>query len=84
MSNSSLENTKGVHLEVLDNSKHQEDVKLYAQLPDYDNSQGYALGKECILLQVAQRIYANFHKPSWRPLKHHLFSVGRPKKLFGK
>ena len=41
MSRSSLENGKEAHLVVSDNSKHQEDVKMYAQLPDYDDFQGY-------------------------------------------
>ena len=79
---SSLGNTKGAHLAVLDNSKQRGDVKLYIQLPYYGDFQGYDLGQEDILRQVAQRIYANSHKPSWRTLKHHMFPVGIPKKLF--
>ena len=63
------------------NPKQQEDVKLYGQLPDYDDSQCYDLGKDDMLRQVAQGIYANSHKPSWRTLKHHLFTVRITKKL---
>ena len=37
-----------------------------------------------ILHHVAQRMYANFHKPSWRTLKHRLFSVKVPKEIFRK
>ena len=82
MLRSSLGNTKESHLVVLGNFKHQEGVKLYGQLPDYDDFQGYDLGQGAILHQVAQRIYANFHQPSWQTLKSHLFSVNAPKKIF--
>ena len=37
--------TKESHLAVLDNFKHQEDVKLYGQLPDYGDFQCYDLGQ---------------------------------------
>ena len=66
----------------LEDFEKQEDIKLYSQLPDYDDFQGYELGEDDILRQVSLRIYANFHKPSWGALKHHLFSVKIPKKLF--
>ena len=82
MLKSSMGDTKAPHLSVSDNSKHQEDVKLYGQLPDSDDSQCYDLRQEGILRQVAHGIYANSHKPSWRTLKRRLFSVGIPKKLF--
>ena len=55
---------------------------MYSQLPDYDDLQCYDLGVEAILRQIDQKIYANFHKPSWRTLKHHLFMAGIPKKIF--
>ena len=77
----SLGNTKEAHLSDWCNFEQQEDVKLYGQLPDYDDSQCYDLGKEDLLLQVVRRIYANSHKPSWGTLKRHLFSAGIPKKL---
>ena len=38
-------NKKESHLSVLCNFKQKEDVKLYGQLPDYDDFQGYDLGK---------------------------------------
>ena len=82
MSKSSLVDTKEAHLAILDNSKQQEDVKLYGQLPAYDDLQCYDLGQEDILRQVAQRIYANYHKPLWRTLKRHLFSVRSTGELF--
>ena len=63
MMKSSLGNTKE-HLVVLEDSKQQEDVKLYGQLPDYGDFQGHDLGREDILLQIALMIYANFHRPS--------------------
>ena len=56
--------TKEANSVFLEEFKKQEDVKLYSQLPDYDDFQCYVLGADDILLQVALRIYANFHKPS--------------------
>ena len=82
MSGPSLENTTEAHLAVLGNFRQQEDVKLYGHLPGYGDFQRYDLGQADILHQVAQRMYANFHKPSWGTLKHHLFSVNAPKKIF--
>ena len=81
MLRSSLENTKEAHLAVLGNFKHQEDVKLHGQLPDYDDFQGCDLGQEDISHHVAHGNYANFRKPPWRILKHHLFSANVPKKI---
>ena len=66
---------------VLEGPKKQEGVKLMAQLPDYDNCQCCDLGQEDILRQVALRIYDNFHKPSWRALKHHLSAVKTPSEI---
>ena len=83
MSKSSLGNTTEAHLVVLDDSKQREDVKLYSQLPDYDDFRCYDLGREDLLRQVTRRIYANFHKPSRRTLKTHLFPAGAREKLSG-
>ena len=82
MSKSISGNTKEAHLMVLWDYEKQEDVKLYGQLPNYDDSQCYDLGQEAILRQVALRIHANFHRPTWRALKHHMFAVEIAKKLF--
>ena len=54
---------------------------MYIQLPDYDDFQGYDLGMGWILSHIAHEIYANFHKPSWETLEHHLFMAETPKKL---
>ena len=62
--------------------KHQEDLKTYSQLPYYDDLQGYDLGVGGILSQIAHKIYANSHNPSWKTLKHHLFMAKIPKKRF--
>ena len=78
----SLENGKEAHVVILDNFKHQEDVKMYIQLPDYDDFQCYDSGLRGTLSHIARKIYANFKKPSWRTLKHHLFSAEIAKKLF--
>ena len=61
--------------------KQQEDLKTYSHLPDYDDFQGRDLGVESFLSKIAQKIYADFRKPSWRTLKHHLFAVEIPKKF---
>ena len=76
----SPENTKAAHLAVSGDPKQQEDVKLYGQLPDYDDFQCYDLGRVYILHQVAQGIYADFRKHSWSNLKRRLFSVKTPQK----
>ena len=73
---------KEAYLVVLDNFKHKEDVKMYIQLPYYDDFQCYDLGMGGTLNRAARGIYANFHKPSWRTLKHHLYSAEITKKLF--
>ena len=75
MPKSSLGNTKEVHRAILENSKQQEDVKLYGQLPDYDDFQRYDLRQEDILRQIAMGVYANFHRPSWKTPKHHLLMI---------
>ena len=84
MPKSSLGNTKEAHLAVLENSKQQEDVELYGQLPDYDDFQGYDLGQEDILRRIALGICDNFRKPPWQAIKHHLFPVGISKNYFEK
>ena len=53
--------------------KMKEGVKIYIQLPAYDDFQGYGLGADAILSQIARGIYANFHKSYWQTSKHHLF-----------
>ena len=81
MSRSSIGNRREARLAVSDKFKQKEDVKLRTQLPDYGDFQGYDLGSGDALHQVLRQIYANFHKPSWQTLKHHLFPVGIAKKL---
>ena len=76
MSRASLKGGNEARVVSANDSKQREDLKMYSQLPDYDDFQGYDLWKEDISRQVVQRIYANFHKPSWRTLKRHLFSAG--------
>ena len=58
--------------------KQQEDLKMYGQLPDYDGFRGYDLGIDSGLGRVDGKIYSNFHMPSWRTLKRHLFLAGGP------
>ena len=67
---------------MVENFKQKADLEMYSQLPDYDDFQGYDLGIETILSQIAQKIYANFHKPSWQTLSHHLCMAKIPKMLF--
>ena len=54
---------------------------MYIKLPDYDESKCYDLGRGNTVNQVARKIYANFHKPSWQTLKHHSFSAKVPKRF---
>ena len=73
--------TKEAHLADSDDSKKREDVKLYGRLPDYGDFQGYDLGVDGILRQVALRIYDNFRMPSWETLKQHFSAVKIPKNI---
>ena len=47
----------------MDNFKQLDDLKMYIQLPDYDDSHGYDLGVGELLSQFVRGIYAHFHKP---------------------
>ena len=48
--------TKEAHLAVSGDYKKQEDVRLYGQLPDYDDFQGYDMGKDDIPRQISLTI----------------------------
>ena len=56
ISRSSLGNTKEAHLVVLDDFEQKEDVKLYSQLPDYDDFRGYDLSADEQLERAASPI----------------------------
>ena len=84
MLRSNLEESNEVNAVLRSEFPQQEDVKLYSQLPDYDDFRGYDLGIDEQLELAATLIYANFHKPSWQTLKHHLFTAKVPQKLFRK
>ena len=84
MSRSSIGHKKEARLAVLDKFKQKEDVKSHIQLPDYDDFQCYDLGRGGLFRQVSHRIYANFHKPSRRTLKHRLFSGRIPEETFSR
>ena len=68
MLRSRLENRRASHSAVLDKFKQREDVKLYIQLPDYDDFQCYDLGRgghftsgcSANLFQFPQAFMANF------------------------
>ena len=81
MSRSSLENENESRVVSANYFKQKEDLKMYIQLPDYDDFQCYYLGPEGIPSQISHKIYANFHKPSWQTWKHHLRMAKIPKKL---
>ena len=55
---------------------------MYSQLPDYGELQGYDLGVESALCQIAQKVYPSYRNPSWETLKRHLVMAKIPKKLF--
>ena len=84
MLRSELEESNEANAVLRSEFSQQEDVKLYSQLPDYDDFRGYDLGIDEQLELAATLIFANFHKPSWQTLKHHLFTAKVPQKLFRK
>ena len=81
---SNSEESKEANAVLNDEFSQQEDVKLYSQLPEYDDFRGYDLGVDEQLGEIAHQIFVNFHKPSWQTLKHHLFVSKIPKKLLRK
>ena len=83
MLKSSLWNTKEAHLAAHVNSKQQGDVELYWQLLGYGEFQGYDLGREDVLRQIAKGLYYNSHKPSRREIKHLSISLKTPKNISG-
>ena len=62
--------------------KIQEDIKMYSQLPDYDDFRGFGLAKEAGLAAISKRIYEGSANPSWLTLKNHLLSIHIPQTLF--
>ena len=81
MLRSSLENENEARIVPANDFKQKEDLKMYIQLPYYDDFQGYDLGVDGILGRIAHQIYANFHKPSWQTLKHRSIMEKIPKEL---
>ena len=71
MPKSCLEREKESHVVLVGNSKQQEDLEMYIQLPDYEEFQLYDLGVDAVLSQTTRKIYGNFHKPSRQTLKRH-------------
>ena len=82
MLRSNLEESNEANAVLRGEFSQQEDVKLYSQLPDYDNFREYDLGIDEQLECASTLIFANFHKPPWRTLKHHLSTGKFPRKLF--
>ena len=72
---------KEAHAILVGNFKPQDDLKMYGQLPDYDEFHGYDLEIDSELSQIAGNIYANSRIQSWETSKRHLFLVGIPKQL---
>ena len=81
MSRSSLEDENEAHVVSANDCKREEDLKMYIELPDYDDFQCYDLGVGGILSQIAHKIYVNFRNPSWQTLKRHLF-MGKSERNF--
>ena len=61
--------------------KNQEDLEMYGQVPDYGEFHRYDMRIDSESSQVGEKIYADFHKPSWQTPKRHLFLAGIPQKL---
>ena len=66
------------HTILVENFKHREDLKMYGGLPDYEEFQGFYLRIDSELSQIDEKIYADFHKPSRKTSKRHLFLVWAP------
>ena len=64
MLRSNLEESNEANAVLRSEFSQQEDVKLYSQLPDYDDFRGYYLDIDDQLEEIANRIFANSHKPS--------------------
>ena len=82
MQKSGIGYIREVNRELLGDFKIQEDVKMYMQLPDYDDLRGLDLPGETDLTGISKRIYGGFGKPSWLTLKRHLFRPHIQTQLF--
>ena len=65
-----------------DEFKIQDDVKMYSQLPGYDDFQRLDIANGCDFAATQEIIYGCFYKPSWQTLKHHLLNGNITEKLF--
>ena len=81
ISKSSLGNGKEARVVLANGFKRRGGLKVYIQLPRYDDSQRYDLGAAEILSKIARQIYANSHNPSWETLQRHLLMAEIPKEL---
>ena len=82
MLKSNLEESNEANAVLISEFPQQEDIKLYSQLPDYDDFRGYDLGIDEQLEKSDTLIYANFRKHPWQTSKRHLFTAKVPQKLF--
>ena len=60
----SLENRNEAHIVSVNGFKHQAGLKMYTQLPDYGDFQGYDQGAGGVLSQIP-------HKFTQMPIIHH-------------
>ena len=60
----------------------QEDGRTYSQLLDYAEFRGFDPPNEMELSAISEGLSAGFPKPSWLTLRHHLFRMRVPKKVF--
>ena len=63
MLKSSIGHTREVNHVLLDKFKIQGEVKMYSQLPDYDDFRRFYLPNETDLTAISGRIYEGFAKP---------------------
>ena len=78
---SGLENENESHMVSVIGFKHHGGLKMRIQLPDYDDFRRCDLGAGGNLSQIAHKIDANIHKPSWGILKHRMFMAEIAKKI---
>ena len=84
MLKSGLEGEKGPRTISVGNFIQQEDLEMYGQLPYYAEVQLYDPGIDTDLSQIAEKIYADFHKSSWRTAKRHFLRCGPRTRYFEK
>ena len=84
MLKSGLEGEKEPRTISVGDFKQKEDLERYGELTYYDEFRRYDMGIATDLSQIAEKIYADFHKSSWRTAKRHFLRCGPRTRYFEK